>query len=83
MRAAAAWIARQGVPGRTRRGGWTYGFVVSERGAVLLLALGILAWLTARRQGAGRIAVAVPVLGEHLPRRARHRLVGDVGEAVI
>jgi predicted phosphoribosyltransferase len=39
-----------------------YGFVVSEGGAVLLLVLGILAWLAARRKGASRIAVAVPVL---------------------
>jgi hypothetical protein len=29
---------------------------------VLLLVLGILAWLTARRKGASRIAVVVPVL---------------------
>jgi asparagine N-glycosylation enzyme membrane subunit Stt3 len=43
--------------------GWVdVGFLVSEPGAVLLLVLGILAWLSLRRNGIGRLALAVPVL---------------------
>jgi hypothetical protein len=61
MYAAAAWVLDKEFPEDTP--GWVdYGFVVSEGGAVLLLVLGILAWLAARRKGASRIAVAVPVL---------------------
>ena len=61
MRAGAAWIVDKEFPNDTP--GWVgYGFVVSEGGAVLLIVLGILAWLSVRRQGSGRIAVVVPVL---------------------
>jgi len=61
MRAGAAWIGDKEFPDKTP--GWVdVGFVVSEPGAVLLIVAGILAWLAARKQGAGRTAVVVPVL---------------------
>jgi hypothetical protein len=61
MRAGAAWIADKEYPDNTP--GWVdVGLIVSEAGAVLLLVLGVLAWISARRGGAGRIALAVPVL---------------------
>jgi hypothetical protein len=61
MRAAAGWIVDKEFPDKTP--GWVdVGFAVSEPGAILLIALGILAWMSVRRQGVGRIAVAVPVL---------------------
>jgi hypothetical protein len=61
MRAAAGWIADKEFPDKTP--GWVdVGFAVTEPGAILLIALGILAWMSVRRQGVGRIAVAVPVL---------------------
>jgi hypothetical protein len=61
MRAGAGWIVDKEFPDKTP--GWVdVGFAVSEPGAVLLIVLGILAWLSVRRQGSGRIAVVVPVL---------------------
>jgi hypothetical protein len=62
MRAGAQWIGDKEYPDTTP--GWVgVGFVVSEAGGVLLLLLGILAWLSARRGGLGRrLALAVPVL---------------------
>jgi len=61
MRAGAGWIVDKEFPDQTP--GWVdVGFAVSEPGAILLIALGILAWMSVRRQGVGRIAVAVPVL---------------------
>jgi cytochrome bd-type quinol oxidase subunit 2 len=61
MRAGAAWIGDKEFPDKTP--GWVdVGFVVSEPGAILLIIVGILAWLAARKQGVGRAAVAVPVL---------------------
>jgi hypothetical protein len=61
MRAGAAWIGNKEFPDKTP--GWVdVGFLVSEPGAILLVIVGILAWLAARKQGAGRAAVAVPVL---------------------
>jgi hypothetical protein len=61
MRAGAAWIGDKEFPDKTP--GWVdVGFLVSEPGAILLIIVGILAWLAARKQGVGRAAVAVPVL---------------------
>jgi hypothetical protein len=61
MRAGAGWIVDKEFPDATP--GWVdVGFAVSEPGALLLIVLGILAWLSVRRQGSGRIAVVVPVL---------------------
>jgi len=61
MRAGAAWIGDKEFPDKTP--GWVdVGFIVSEPGAILLIIVGILAWLAARKQGVGRAAVAVPVL---------------------
>jgi cytochrome bd-type quinol oxidase subunit 2 len=61
MRAGAAWIGDKEFPDKTP--GWVdVGFIVSEPGAILLIIVGILAWLAARKQGLGRAAVAVPVL---------------------
>jgi len=61
MRAGAAWIGDKEFPDKTP--GWVdVGFIVSEPGAILLVIVGILAWLAARKQGVGRAAVAVPVL---------------------
>jgi hypothetical protein len=61
MRLGAGWIADKEFPNDTP--GWVdVGFIVSEPGALLLIALGILAWVSVRRQGIGRAALAVPVL---------------------
>jgi hypothetical protein len=61
MRVGAGWIADKEFPGSTP--GWVdVGFIVSEGGAVLLLVLGLLAWLSARRGGVGRLSFVVPVL---------------------
>jgi cytochrome bd-type quinol oxidase subunit 2 len=61
MRAGAAWIGDKEFPDKTP--GWVdVGFLVSEPGAILLIIVGILAWLAARKQGVGRAAVAVPFL---------------------
>jgi hypothetical protein len=61
MRVGAGLIADKEFPDKTP--GWVdVGFLVSEPGAVLLIIVGIFAWLTARKQGAGRVAVVVPVL---------------------
>jgi hypothetical protein len=61
MRLGGGWIADKEFPKDTP--GWVdVGFLVSEPGALLLIALGILAWMSVRRQGVGRAAVAVPVL---------------------
>ncbi len=61
MRIGAQWIADKEFPDKTP--GWVdVGFVVSEPGAVLLIVLGIIAWISVRRQGLGRLAVVPPVL---------------------
>jgi hypothetical protein len=61
MRGGAAWIGDKEFPDKTP--GWVdVGFLVSEPGAILLIIVGILAWLAARKQGVGRAAVAVPFL---------------------
>jgi hypothetical protein len=61
MRVGAVLIGDKEFPDKTP--GWVnVGFVVSEPGAILLIVVGILAWLAARKQGAGRAAAVVPVL---------------------
>jgi hypothetical protein len=61
MRVAAEWILGKEYPDGAKTPGWVdVGFTVSEGGAILLLVLGILAWLSARREGAGRVGAAVP-----------------------
>ena len=61
MRVGGGWIVSKEFPHDAP--GWVgVGFIVSEPGALLLIALGILAWVSVRRQGVGRAALAVPVL---------------------
>nr|MDQ2981660.1 PEP-CTERM sorting domain-containing protein [Actinomycetota bacterium] len=61
MRVGAGWIVSKEFP--HDEPGWVgAGFIVSEPGALLLIALGILAWVSVRRQGIGRAALALPVL---------------------
>jgi hypothetical protein len=61
MRVGAQLIADKEFPHKTP--GWVdVGFIVSEPGLILLIALGVLAWLSARRGGVGRAAVAVAIL---------------------
>ena len=63
IRLAAGWIESKEFPGTANEPGWIgVGYAVSEGGALLLLVLGILAWLWARRDGAGRAGTAVPWL---------------------
>jgi len=60
MRVAAQWILGKEFPDEDQAPGWVdIGFLVSEAGALLLIAVGILAWLSVRR---GRPFLAVPVL---------------------
>lgn len=61
MRVTAQWVL--GKEDYDKDPGWVgVGFIVSEGGGVFLLVLGILAWVAARRNGAGKAALAVPVL---------------------
>jgi hypothetical protein len=61
MRVGAQLIADKEFPDKTP--GWVdVGFVVSEPGLVILIALGVLAWASARRGGVGRASVAVAIL---------------------
>jgi hypothetical protein len=61
MRVGAQLIANKEFPDKTP--GWVdVGFVVSEPGLIILIALGVLAWASARRGGVGRASVAVAVL---------------------
>jgi hypothetical protein len=63
MRVTAEWILGKEFPDDAKTPGWVdVGFIVSEGGALLLLVLGILAWLSARRDGTGRVGAAVPWL---------------------
>jgi hypothetical protein len=58
MRLAGGWLADKEFP--KDEPGWVdVGFVVSEPGAVLLIVVGILTWLSVRR---GRMVLAVPLL---------------------
>ena len=61
MRVGAGWIEGKEFP--NDEPGWLgVGFAVSEGGALLLIALGILGWVSVRRHGIGRAAAAVPIL---------------------
>ncbi|HEY1367346.1 MAG TPA: hypothetical protein VGF23_09540 [Gaiellaceae bacterium] len=62
MRAGAQWIADKEFPSGTTPGWVDVGFAVSEPGLLILIPLGILAWLSARRGGRGRLATAVVIL---------------------
>jgi hypothetical protein len=63
MRAGAQWILSKEYPDSDKAPGWVdVGFIVSEPGAILLLVLGSLLWLSARRQGAGRAGAVMPWL---------------------
>ena len=61
MRVGAQLIADKEFPDKTP--GWVdVGFVVSEPGLIVLIALGVLAWVSARRGGVGRASVALAIL---------------------
>jgi hypothetical protein len=63
MRVGAQLIADKEFPGNTPNPDWLgVGYGVSEGGLVLLIVLGILAFFSMRRGGAGRTAAAVPAL---------------------
>ncbi len=63
MRAAAQWIADKEFPSSTKTPGWVdVGFIVTEPGALLLVALIVISYLAARRGGVGRLATTVPIL---------------------
>jgi hypothetical protein len=61
MRVAAQWIDGKEFP--KQEPGWVgAGYIVSEGGGVFLIVVGILAWVSARRDGRGRAALAVPLI---------------------
>ena len=62
MRVGAQWIADKEFPSGKTPGWVDVGFAVSEPGLIILIPLGILAWLSARRGGRGRMAGAVVIL---------------------
>jgi hypothetical protein len=63
MRAGAQWIVDKEFPDGANTPRWVnVGFIVSEPGAVLLIGLGITAWLWKRRGGTGALALVVPLL---------------------
>jgi len=62
MRVGAQLIADKEFPGDTAPGWVDVGFVVSEPGLILLIALGVLGWVSARRGGVGRASMAVAIL---------------------
>jgi len=63
MRAGAQWILGKEYPDGATTPGWVnVGFAVSEGGGILLLVVGILAWLWKRRGGTGSLGLVVPVL---------------------
>jgi hypothetical protein len=62
MRAGAQWIVDKEYPGGHHEPGWVgVGFIVTEPGAVLVIVMLVLAWLSARRP-TFRAAAAVPWL---------------------
>jgi hypothetical protein len=61
MRAGAEWIVGKEFP-RSSPGWIDVGFAVSEGGLVLLIVLGVLGFLSARRDGSGRVSTAFAVL---------------------
>jgi len=61
MRVGAQLVVDKEYPGSTP--GWVdVGFVVTEPGLIVLIAIGVVAFLSARRGGTGRLATAVAVL---------------------
>ncbi|HEX6490044.1 MAG TPA: hypothetical protein VF002_01575 [Gaiellaceae bacterium] len=59
MRGGAQWIADKEYPGGKHEPGWVgVGFIVTEPGAILVLALLILTWLGTRRPDSRARAVA-------------------------
>jgi hypothetical protein len=61
MRVGAQLITDKEFPDKAP--GWVdVGFVVSEPGLIILIALGVLAWVSARRGGVGRASAAVAIL---------------------
>jgi hypothetical protein len=61
MRVGAQLIADKEFPDKAP--GWVgVGFAVSEPGLILLIALGVVAWVSARRGGVGRASVALAIL---------------------
>jgi hypothetical protein len=61
MRVGAQLITDKEFPDKAP--GWVgVGFAVAEPGLILLIALSVLAWVSARRGGAGRASVAVAIL---------------------
>jgi hypothetical protein len=62
MRLAAQWIGDKEFPDGDKTPGWLdVGFIVTEPGAILVIVMLILAWLSARRP-ASRVAAIVPWL---------------------
>ena len=60
MRVGAALILNKEFPGNASQPGWVgVGFIVSEPGALLLIVVGILAWISVRKK---RVLLAVPIL---------------------
>ena len=62
MRVGAQLIADKEFPGDKTPGWVDVGFVVSEPGLILLIALAVLAWVSARRGGMGRASMALAIL---------------------
>jgi hypothetical protein len=62
MRIAAEWILSKEFPDDKTPGWVDVGFIVSEAGGILLLVVGLLAWLSARGKGGGRAGAVVPWL---------------------
>jgi hypothetical protein len=61
MRVGAQLIVNKEFPDKGP--GWVdVGFIVSEPGLILLIVLGVLAWVSARRGGIGRASVALAIL---------------------
>jgi hypothetical protein len=61
MRVGAQLVVDKEYPGSTP--GWVdVGFVVTEPGLIILIALGVVAFLSARKGGTGRLATTVAVL---------------------
>lgn len=61
MRVGAQLVVNQEYP-KTTPGWVSVGFVVTEPGLILLIAMGVVAFLSARRGGTGRLATALAVL---------------------
>ena len=64
-RVAGQWILdreKHQIPGLDNKGWVGVGFVVTDAGVVVIVALLVLGYLSARREGAGRLATAFAVL---------------------